>query len=268
MSDECIHGFDDGLCAICFPKATPEPQAKPAPVRRTAGSAAAARPVSRTAGASKSKPVQVGAQRLYHVTHIKNLPAIFHEGALLPDAGAQTAHPEVDVSSTVGRGTRRSVEVAGRPVAEFVPFFLSPHARVWDSLRSREGDPRLAGDASHYAPAEFVILVAGVAAALATGGDETAVADRDAALPLTRFGTGRQGVERMLHSLLGGDDDGALLDAEFLVADAFPISSVALIGVSDEKVRDVVKRHLADAGMSTKVAVYPPWFRKADEPLA
>jgi hypothetical protein len=99
-------------------------------------------------------------------------------------------------------------------------------------------------------------------------GDDAAVADRDAALPLTQFGIGREGAERMLRTLLADDEGESLLDAEFLVADAFPISSVALIGVSDEKVRDVVKRHLAEAGTSTKVAVYPPWFRKADEPLA
>jgi hypothetical protein len=267
LSDECIHGFEDGLCAICFPKPAPEVPAKPAAVRRAPASRTSGRATpSRTAGASRGKPIQVGTQRLYHVTHIKNLPAILSDGALLADAGAQSAHPSVDVSSAAGRETRRSVDVAGRPVAGFVPFFLSPHARVWDSLRSREPDPRLAGDAGHYAPAEFVILVTGAAAALATG--ESAVADRDAALPLTRFGTGRDGSERMLHSLLADAEGEALLDAEFLVADAFPISSVALIGVSDEKVRDVVKRHLAEAGTNTKVAVYPPWFRKADEPLA
>lgn len=212
--------------------------------------------------------MQVGTQRLYHVTHVKNLPAILHEGALLADAGAQPAQPAVDVSSPAGREARRSVDVTGRPVAGFVPFFLSPHARVWDSLRSREADPRLGADAGHYAPSEFVILVTGVAAALTTGGEGTAVADRDAGLPLTRFGVGREGAERMLRALLADDESAPLLDAEFLIADAFPISSVALIGVSDEKVRDVVKRHLADAGTSTKVAVYPPWFRKADEPLA
>lgn len=267
MSDECIHGFEDGLCAICFPKAVPEAPAKAAPVRGAAASRGRSTP-SRTAGASKVKAVQVGTQRLYHVTHLKNLPAILSEGALLADAGAQPATPVVDVSSPAGRETRRTVDVAGRPVAEFVPFFLSPHARVWDSLRSREADPRLAADTTHYAPAEFVILVTGVAAALGVAGDESAVADRDAALPLTRFGTGRDGAERMLRTVLADDEGESLLDAEFLIADAFPISSVALIGVSDEKVRDVVKRHLAEAGTSTKVAVYPPWFRKADAPLA
>jgi len=220
------------------------------------------------AGASAGRAVQVGTQRLYHVTHIRNLPAILSEGALLADSGTQPAHPEVDVSSAAGRETRRSVDVAGRPVAGFVPFFLSPHARVWDSLRSRQPDPRLAREATHYAPAEFVILVTSVTAALARGGDDTAVADHDAALPLTRFGAGREGAERMLRSVLAADEGDGLLDAEFLVPDAFPISSVALIGVSDEKVRDVVKRHLAEAGVAAKVAVYPPWFRKADEPLA
>lgn len=271
MSDECIHGLDDGLCAICFPKPTPEATAKPAAARRAPAVRASTRVgPSRAPAASKGRPVEVGTQRLYHVTHIRNLPAILAEGALLPDTGERAAHPLVDVASLAAREARRSAEVAGRPVADFVPFFLSPHARVWDSLRSRESDPRLSGEATHFAPSEFVILVTGVAAALSAGDGtlaDRAVADRDAALPLTRYGTGRDGAERMLRSLLADESD-ALLDAEFLVPDGFPVASIALIGVSDEKVRDVVKRHLAEAGAKTKVAVYPPWFRKADEPLA
>jgi len=39
-----------------------------------------------------------------------------------------------------------------------------------------------------------------------------------------------------------------------------PLSSVALVAVANEPRRDEVRALLRSAGVSIKVAVYPPWF--------
>jgi hypothetical protein len=199
--------------------------------------------------------VNVDALRVYHLTHVDNLSAILKVRELRADA-----RPPVDICSAGSRDIRRSLNVTDDSVvADYVPFFLSPDARVWAAIRAGEPDPRLQ---PVTAPAsDFIMLATTVQAVRAAG--ETVVADRDAVNPLTRFFTDPDVADRRLRQLQSDDSD-ELLDAELLVADTFPFESVALIGVGNDRVRDIVKRELAASGFRTKVAVYPPWFLPVD----
>jgi hypothetical protein len=49
--------------------------------------------------------------------------------------------------------------------------------------------------------------------------------------------------------------------AEALSPVPVPLSSVALIGVANEPVRDRVREMLRGASATPRVAVYPPWFQ-------
>lgn len=89
--------------------------------------------------------------------------------------------------------------------------------------------------------------------------------DGDATGALIRFGTGRESSARILQALRADDESETSLDAEFLVKDAFGFERVTLIGVSNERVRDEVNALVAEAGFRARVAVYPPWFRRAEE---
>ncbi len=255
---------------MCSPKPEPEkaaPVARAPRVARTslrstpAGSGSArsgtARSVAepRSAQRTTPPPLNVETLRVYHVTHVDNLPAILKVRELRADA-----RPPVDISSAGSRDIRRSLSVTDESVvADYVPFFLSPDARVWTAIRAGEPDPRLQ---PVTAPAsDFVMLATTVQAVRAAG--ETVVADRDAVNPLTRFFTDPDVADRRLRQLQSEDSD-ELLDAELLVADTFPFESVALIGVGNDRVRDIVKRELAASGFRTKVAVYPPWFLPVD----
>ena len=281
MSDECIHGLADGLCASCFPKAAPEPSTA---TRVTKPRASRAREAA-TPTALRSAPVttapsikavrstttsggNVAEQRIYHVTHITNLPAILNSGALLAEANeARDTNPVLDIASTGYRETRRGVVVTGaepeRSVAEFVPFFLSPDSLLWDNIRSHEADPRLAPTAADWVSFDFVVLVSTVGKAIEAAG--SAVADGDAAGPLTRFGATTESRERMLRTLRADKDSDAILAAEFLVEESFPFELVSLIGVANDKVRDAVKEILTASGFRPKVAVYPPWFQSSED---
>ena len=244
MPTECIHGFEAGLCDTCFPKAVPE---KPKAVRSSSP--------PRKAGASRpgEKPIAIADQRIYHVTHIDNLPGILDAGGLVADT-----RPAVDVSSPLARELRATAEaMPGIAVSEYVPFYLAPDATVWESLRSATPDPRWSPAALAANPLEFIFLIS-TARTLA---DDSVIADGDAAGTYTRFaGTAedRDGMLRRLHN-----DEDAKLAAEALVKGSFAFDDVHLVGVANEPLRDRVKQLLDDASFSPRVVVYPPWFQPA-----
>ena len=235
--------------------------------------------------AEKVSKDNVDEQRVYHLTHISNLAAILQEGSLLANDALRT-RPIVDISAPATRDARREARVAdgGRSVAEYVPFFLSPNATIWEDIRAENADPRLARDAHGSAAFDFVMLVStvkkiqdGLADRASTGAattDEAAsfaphvvvVTNSDAAGTLTRFGATTAAAERMLQTLRAEADGEMILEAELLVPDAVPMELITLIGVSNDNVREKVRGILKTSSFTPKVAVYPPWFHTAANP--
>lgn len=246
-------------------RAAPRAAPKTAVVREPRTTAAARSSNARIAADN------VGEQRIYHVTHVRNLPAIIESGALLADASeALATRPDIDISTTDTRTARRAALVAGdgsARVAEYVPFFLSPNAAIWDSVRSGSADPRLTLDALGSTAGDFVILVSTVTTVLTGRADMIAadeasvtITDGDAAGTLTRFATTPAGADRMLRLLRANPDSEALQNAELLVAGEVPFNLITLVGVTNDKVRDLVKPLFAGSAFRPKVVVYPPWF--------
>lgn len=291
---ECIHGLENGLCDTCFPKAPPEVVTAPvtgqrggrAPSRartagRTATSVVTTASASRSAGAKAAaakRHLDIGEQRIYHLTHIGNLAGILERGAVLADASdTWQSRPTVDIAAIANREARRSMLVAGESepsVAGYVPFFLSPNAGVWESIRSHAADPRLSPEAYAHDVYDYVILVSTVKTAFAHTRDlgdaddaSVMVANGEATATFTRFATSHEASERMLRIMRADEESEAMLAAEFLVRDAFPVEHVTLIGVANDKVRQAV-RGIVSASQTRhrpKVAVYPPWFQPAAE---
>ncbi|MCD2444086.1 DUF4433 domain-containing protein [Agromyces sp. SYSU K20354] len=268
MADECIHGFEDGMCAICFPPKEPaKPVAAPKPRTARAG-VRTARPAARVPGAphaASDAAIDAKAMRIYHVTHLDNLGRILGSGALLADAAEPGARPEVDIAAPAAREFRRTAAVGGTDavVADYVPFLLTPDAHVWDAVRTTTPDPRLVATAVERPAADYVIFVSSVGVALGARTEvrgEVVVSDADAAVAGARTATEWPEIERMLRRLARDVDGAPLASAELLVREALPIERVSLIAVSNEKVRDRVREALRAVGLRTRVAVYPPWF--------
>ncbi|MET1052627.1 MAG: DarT ssDNA thymidine ADP-ribosyltransferase family protein [Mycetocola sp.] len=272
MSEECKHGFEPGFCDTCFPKAAPV-VAVAEPAKRTPRVRAAARTpgTARVPAARVNLPVfDAGEVRLYHVTHISNLPSILETGNILADVTQTDAvTPAVDISSAANREARKNVFVAGQqesPVAAYVPFYLSPDACLWRSIRSKQPDYRLSPDVASLAVNDFVVLVTTLGAASVDDGSalsNVVVADGDAAGSLTPFAANAASAVRMLRKLRADEETEALLEAEVLVAGSVPVEKIALIGVANITVRETVKRMLAGTPYATKVAAYTPWFEAA-----
>jgi hypothetical protein len=250
---ECIHGFEDGLCDICFPRRDPN-EVRPAPARRVPG-ARVRHAGGRAAGTAVTPTVTLAEQRIFHVTHEQNLPAILSDKALR--AGAT---PAIDVSSATTRELRASVEVVdGATVADYVPFYLSPDASRWDELRRGAAGVHWSDAARATKPLEYVMLVS-TAGEL---GPDVVVTDRDAADSTSRFGIGTDGGAPLIRRLRSEDPE--FFEPEILAPTSVPFEAIALIGVPNDRVRDRVKRLLADSGgHAPKVSVFPPWFQPSE----
>lgn len=260
-SAECIHGFEPGLCDSCYPKV---PVVVPRAARVSAPSRRAAASSGRPSSSGRARPPAAPSanlldQRVFHVTALNNLDGIVGAGGLV--AGEL---PTLDLSSALARELRASAMVpagldgAESPVSVYVPWYLSPDARVWNELRTGAAEPRWSAAARAVASVDLVVLVSTVRALTEDADPEgMVVADGDAAGSYTRFAARSDQVLRMLARLHGTDH---ALAAEVLVKDSVPFEAVQLIGVANEPRRDRVREILAGAGLRTKVAVYPPWF--------
>ncbi|WP_213814830.1 DarT ssDNA thymidine ADP-ribosyltransferase family protein [Glaciihabitans sp. dw_435] len=244
-------------------------------MRASSSRAAATRAAS--TGSLRRPVADIGEQRIYHLTHVDNLAAILESGALLADLSeSRTAPPAVDISSAETRETRRSRTIEGSDtadgaVASYVPFFLSPNASVWDGILSGADDPRLSVAVRGAIPADYVMLVStikkavdAIAAAEEAHPAAIVATNADAAATTTSFGATREDYERIVRRLRADSESPAILEAEFLVKDTFPIELVTLIGVANDKARDVVRPLLRDYWHTPKVAVYPPWFHRVE----
>lgn len=280
--DECIHGFDDGLCAICFPPKAPEPPAPESPKARAPRVSSRTSPTAAGAGGSRPKrgstraarladepPVDPATLRVYHLTHLDNLARILGSGALLADAGDPLAAPVVDISAPAAREYRRSTP-AGEPdstLAEYVPFFLSVDAHLWMAIRDGAVDPRLSSPAADEsrAPADFVLLVSSAAQAAGARVSQPGhviAATSDASLPGAELAVGWYEAERVLRRM--AVDDEGLAAGEFLVKGEVPLERIQLVAVANDRVRDRVRAALSAVGAKTRVAVYPPWFQASE----
>ena len=271
MAVECIHGFEAGLCDICFPKAPPTPK-RASVVRppRATTRARAQRAGQPTRLSSKSPPANINNARVYHLTHVRNLEQILEIGQLRsaqsavaePSAGVAAWLPAIDLSSQLTRELRATAEVRpGLSVSQCVPFFLSPNAELWNELRSGLVESTRWSDAARAATStDFVMLVTTIGAL----GADAVIADDDAAGTFTRFSGPPDDRTRLLSRL----SPEQLLRAEVLAPGTVELSRVQLIGVANDPMRERVRGMLVAVAlgrsdtMQLKVAVYPPWFQR------
>ncbi|WP_345375512.1 DarT ssDNA thymidine ADP-ribosyltransferase family protein [Frondihabitans cladoniiphilus] len=203
--------------------------------------------------------------RAHHWTHVSNLPSILASGAL--QAGAT---PELDVSTPALRESRAQATVAGAEhgdfggeptsVASFVPLALTPSSAAWAEVRAGAEEDRWSDAARETRATDYVVLVFPVAAL----GTEFVVTDGDATGATTRSGAGIEAGGSLVRRASLTDPD--LVEVELLVPDSVDLASATLIGVANDKARDRVKELIKAAkGASPRVAIYPPWFRPAED---
>ncbi|WP_144760619.1 DarT ssDNA thymidine ADP-ribosyltransferase family protein [Curtobacterium sp. 9128] len=266
MTDECIHGFPTELCDICAPRQreVPDVPKVPAP-RRTrvstslrstpGGSPARAKATAlRTVEPEMPAPRRFGTLRAHHVTHIDNFDGIVADGAIL---ASDAVTPSYDISAPTTRQARAAATAPdGSSVAGHVPFSLSPDSARWDEVRRGALDTERWSDAARQARAtDYVVLVIPTAAF----GASVILADKDADAEDVRFAVGPEAAANLLRRTDLTDPE--MHGLEVLAGPSVPFSSVAVIGVPNDRARHAVKDILAEhGGHVPRVAVFPPWF--------
>lgn len=262
VTDECIHGFPTELCDICSPRQAEVPATTtPAPRRTRITTDLRSTPAPPRGSSSLRSPAapelpepRVWASlRAHHATHVDNLASIVTDGVIL---AADTATPVVDVSSTATRTARAEASAPdGGPVSGHVPFTLSPDATRWDELRHGAEGERWSDAARRTRATEYVVLVVPVTAF----GASVIVADQDAEAEDVRFAVGPDAATNLIRRTDFTDPE--MHDLELLAGPSVPFSSVAVVGVPNDRVRQQVKALLAEhRGHAPRVAVFPPWF--------
>lgn len=214
--------------------------------------------------------------RLYHFTHVDNLPTILHAGALLSDSvvtargllSNEAGDPEI-------KARRRRQPVTCPPggfVADYVPFYFAARSPMMYKLYmggvpSFTGDHRdlvyFVSDVGRMVSADvpFAISDRNAAKALADFTDDVSVlGDLATDSPRSDFVDWPLMKARMWNNT---PDDGERMErrmAEFLVGGEVPFDLVACVAAQSDKRRTKIERTFAQAGVDLRIIVRPDWY--------
>jgi len=205
--------------------------------------------------------IDINKTWIYHITDAANLPSIIQQGGLYSDVAIKNnGGPLSDIGYSHIKA-RRSTEIKvnccdNRFVGEFVPFYYSPRSVMLFTVnRGLTGKPK-----GHQS--EIIHLVSNVSTAIKVG-NPWAISDGNAGSNSAIF---NQNVEFL------GDLNWEAINAkywsevtfekqaEFLVANFYPFSSIMGIGCYNDEMTQRVQSMLNTTGRSLPVVTKPDWY--------
>lgn len=213
--------------------------------------------------------------RIYHITHVNNLPAIIAHGGLMSDSAmVERGGPAVTIGMTKIKGRRLSLPVrchTGLNVGDCVPFYFCPRP-VMLYLMHCGNHPELTYRGGQ---GPIVHLEADLAAAVAWANQQ----QRRWAFSLSNAGAGYTQFRNSLNDLhhidwdaVASEDFSAGLltpsgkqvkegkQAEFLLHDDFPWSLVQRIGVASQAMASQAHAAIAHAAHQPQISVQSSWY--------
>ena len=213
--------------------------------------------------------------RVYHITHVDNLPAIIAKGGLVSDAAMiARGGPTAAIGMNNIKQRRLTLPVGCHPglnVGDCVPFYLCPRSIMLFVIHCAN-NPELAYRGGQV---PIVHLEADLGAVVAWANQQ----HRRWAFSLSNAGAGYAQFRDSLNDL--GDIDWDAIasnnfsngsytpsgnqvkegkQAEFLLHDAFPWGLVQRIGVASQAIATKAKAALANAPHRPHVSVQPNWY--------
>ena len=216
--------------------------------------------------------------RLFHITAIVNLPAIFAAGALLSKNGGAAAGINYQNIAHAGAQGARAVRAVPNPsgglVHDFVPFYFAPRSPMLYAINGGRvaGCPWRQGDIVHFETT--VQNVTGL-------GQPYVYYDRNATLAFSRAYTDLAHLDTAVAWDLLTEApqlDGFCMywqsraavaryvdrmerrQAEFLVRDRSPLHCMTRLGVIDAACQAQVQALLTQAGVALRVDIMPSWY--------
>lgn len=207
--------------------------------------------------------------KLYHITHVENLPAIIEDGGLLCD---RTMLERGGPQQTIGMGSikQRRVEQLGVPchpetkVGDYVPFYFCPRSIMLFVIH-RANQPELAysggqGPIVHLQADLHVVIDWAVA-----NGRRWAFSLSNAGAYYTQFRSSREELDQLDWNAIAATDfrraevkEGK--QAEFLLHGVFPWDLVEKIGVQSRGARDLAASALVGAAHRPPIAIESGWY--------
>ena len=207
--------------------------------------------------------------KIYHITHVENLPAILEDAGLLCDrAMLERGGPQ----QTIGMGSikQRRVEqlaVSCHPetkVGDYVPFYFCPRSIMLFVIH-RANHPELAYSGGQrpivHLQADLHVVIDWAIA----NGRRWAFSLSNAGASYTQFRSSREELDQLDWNAIAATDfrraevkEGK--QAEFLLHGTFPWDLVEKIGVQSRGTRDLAASGLVGAAHRPPIAIEPGWY--------
>lgn len=207
--------------------------------------------------------------KIYHITHVRNLPQIVEAGVLWSDAKRNDMGLECDVVGMAHVKRRRLLEIevtchVGTHVGDYVPFYFCPRS-IMLYILYMGNHPDL-----HYTEGQesIVHLQADLHSVIEWAERERrrwAFSDRNAGTYLAKFFTRTDHLTEINWTAIASADfrDMVLKEgkqAEFLVYESFPWPLIERIGVCNDRVADQVHRAIIQSHERPQVTVKREWY--------
>jgi hypothetical protein len=207
--------------------------------------------------------------KIYHITHVDNLPQIISHGVVWSDAERIKRGLDCTIVGLGSIKRRRLAVLAvtchpGTRVGEYVPFYFCPRS-VMLYILHMANHPELSYRGGQ---GPIVHLVADLQRTIGwaeSEGRPWAFSDRNAGAGYANFYGSLDALGRLDWAAIRARDWRAPAikegkQAEFLVYESFPWVRVERIGVHNETVAQRVRQIVADAEHRPPVAVRPDWY--------
>lgn len=207
--------------------------------------------------------------KIYHITHLGNLPQVVSLGWLLSDARRIRENRACQIvgMSTIKQRRLHELEVTCHPgtkVGEYTPFYFCPRS-IMLYILYRGNHPELDYTGGQQ---PIIHLQADLARTIACADQHSvrwAFSDVNAGARYASFYHDWNDLNRINWSAVNAADfrDSVIKDgkqAEFLLYDAFPWSLVESVGVIDQAVAQQVSTIIATAGHQPPVSVERGWY--------
>ena len=206
--------------------------------------------------------------RIYHITHVDNLPGIVAAGGLFSDADDRVGdHVCTEVGMSAIKRRRLGLAVSSQPgtmVGEYVPFYFCPRS-VMLFLLHRRNHPDLSYRGGQAPILHLTAQVSDVIDWAVESGTPWAFSFSNAGAFYTRFSSSRNDLRRLDWNAIRATDfrDRDVKEAkqaEFLVHAFFPFTLVDEIGVFSAGVESRVRAILAGGGHCPSVRIRRQWY--------
>jgi hypothetical protein len=207
--------------------------------------------------------------KIYHITHIDNLPSIATSAELVSDANriANDLSCSLVGMSTIKQRRLKEIKVACHPetmVGQYVPFYFCPRSIMLYILH-RGNHP----DVSYRGGQQPIVHLQADFNTVIDWANSSAIpwafSSRNAGAYLTTFHNHPSQLSKIDWAAVASTDfsDAKIKEgkqAEFLLFNVFPWTLIEKIGTINSVIAANVKATLANAGHQPIIAVEPSWY--------